>query len=65
MRRLVLYSIICTLYKSHIRTAIITPYIYIYIYIYISYYKSVVVSKSLCGYVSSQVQYDMESAQYL
>ena len=24
-----------------------------------------VVSKSLCGYVSNQVQYNMESAQYL
>ena len=37
-------------------------YVYIYIYIYI-YYKSVI--KSLRGYVSKQVQYNMESAQYL
>ena len=26
---------------------------------------ALVVSKSLCGYVSNQVQYNMESAQYL
>ena len=35
----------------------------IYIYIYIM--RVLVVSKSLCGYVSNQVQYNMESAQYL
>ena len=44
-------------------------YIYIYIYIYyiILYYiiRVLVVTKSLCGYVSNQVQYNMESAQYL
>ena len=39
---------------------LIDIYIYIYIYIYIR-----VVTKSLCGYVSNQVQYNMESAQYL
>ena len=27
--------------------------------------RVLVVSKSLCGYVSNQVQYNMESAQYL
>ena len=27
--------------------------------------KVLVVSKSLCGYVFNQVQYNMESAQYL
>ena len=27
--------------------------------------RVLVVSKSLCGYVLNQVQYDMESAQYL
>ena len=31
-------------------------------YIYITV---LVVTKSLCGFVSNQVQYDMESAQYL
>ena len=37
--------------------------IYIYIYIYII--RGLVVNKSLCGYVSNEVQYNMESAQYL
>ena len=37
--------------------------IYIYIYIYII--RVLVVTKSLCGYVSNQVQYNMDSAQYL
>ena len=27
--------------------------------------RVLVVSKSLCGYVSNQVQYNMESAQYI
>ena len=27
--------------------------------------RVLVVTKSLCGYVSNQVQYNMESAQYL
>ena len=32
----------------------------------ILYYNSVItVTKSLCGFVSNQVQYSMESAQYL
>ena len=35
----------------------------LYIYIYII--RVLVVTKSLCGYVSNQVQYNMESAQYL
>ena len=44
----------------------ISPYIYIYIYIYIyNIIRVLVVTKSLCGYVSNQVQYDKESAQYL
>ena len=34
--------------------------IYIYIYIYIM--KVLVVNKSLCGYVSNQAQYNIESA---
>ena len=35
-------------------------------YIYIYYIITVlVVTKSLCGFVSNQVQYNMESAQYL
>ena len=33
------------------------------LYIYII--RVLVVTKSLCGYVSNQVQYNMESAQYL
>ena len=37
--------------------------IYIYIYIYII--TVLVVTKSLCGFVSNQVQYYKESAQYL
>ena len=36
----------------------------IYIYIY-NIMWVLVVSKSLCGYLSNQVQYNMESAQYL
>ena len=40
-------------------------YIYIYIYIYLFIIPVLVVTKSLCGYVANQVQYDMESAQYL
>ena len=36
----------------------------VYVYIYI-YKRVLVVSKSLCGYVSNQVQYNMENAQYL
>ena len=41
-------------------------YIYIYIYIYLDYIITVlVVTKSLCGFVSNQIQYNMESAQYL
>ena len=36
---------------------------YIYIYIYII--TALVVTKSLCGHVSNQVQYNVESAQYL
>ena len=39
--------------------------IYIYIYIYIYIMTVMVVTKSLCGFVSNQVQYNMESAQYL
>ena len=36
------------------------------VYRYIYYIMRVlVVSKSLCGYVSNQVQYNMESAKYL
>ena len=35
-------------------------------YMYVYYIMRVlVVSKSLCGYVSNQEQYNMESAQYL
>ena len=41
-----------------------TPNIYIYIYIYI-YIRVLVVTKSFCGFVSNQVQYNMKSAQYL
>ena len=46
-------------------------YIYIYIYYYYYYYyyyyimRVLVVSKLFCGYVSNQVQYNMERAQYL
>ena len=40
-------------------------YIYFsYIYIYIYIMRVLVVNKSLCCYVSNQVQYNMESAQY-
>ena len=40
--------------------------IYIYIYIYIIIIIPVlVVTKSICGFVANQVQYNMESAQYL
>ena len=37
--------------------------VYIHIYIYIMIV--LVVTKSLCGFVANQVQYNMESAQYL
>ena len=37
--------------------------VYIYIYIYII--TVLVVTKSLCWFVSNQVQYNIESAQYL
>ena len=40
-----------------------TSIVYIYIYIYIM--RVLVISKSLCGYESNQVIYNMESAQYL
>ena len=41
-------------------------HIYLSIYIYIYYIIPLLVfTKSLCGYVSNQVQYNMESAQYL
>ena len=45
-------------------------YIYIYIYIIIIIIIIIiipllVVTKSLCGFVAKQVQYNMESAQYL
>ena len=48
----------------------ICTYIYIYIYIYIYEYKYyiirvLVVTKSLCDYVSNQVRYNLNSAQYL
>ena len=39
--------------------------IYIYIYIYIYIITVLVITKSLCGFVSNQVHYNMESAQYL
>ena len=39
-----------------------TFYIYIYIHFIIT---MLVVTKSLCGFVLDQVQYNMESAQYL
>ena len=39
--------------------------LYIYIYIYIYIITVLVFTKSLCGFVSNQVQYNMESAQYL
>ena len=42
---------------------LLPSYIYIYIYIYII--TVVGVTKLLCGSVSNQVQYNMESAQYL
>ena len=38
--------------------------VYIYIYIY-NIITVLVVSKSLCGLVANQVQYNMESARYL
>ena len=41
----------------------VDDYIYIYIYIYII--TVLVITKSLCGFVSTQVQYNMASAQYL
>ena len=44
---------------------IIIIYIYIYTHTHIYILWLWVVSKSLCGYVSNQVQYNMESAQYL
>ena len=60
------------IHKSHTHTHTLThththththTYIYIYIYIYIM--RVLIVSKSLCGYVSNHVQYNMERAQYL
>ena len=41
----------------------VKDFTYIYIYIYII--TVLVVTKSLCGFVSNQVQYNVESAQYL
>ena len=41
----------------------VRAYIYIYIYIYIK--TVLVVTKSLCEFGKNQVQYYMESAQYL
>ena len=40
-----------------------TTILYIYIYIY-TYITGLIVTKSLYGFVSNQVQYNMESAQY-
>ena len=40
-------------------------YIYIYKYIYIYILKVLVITKSLYGFVANQVQYNMESCQYL
>ena len=45
-----------------------TVYIYIYVCVCVCVYyivRVLVVTKSLCGYASSQVQYNMERAQYL
>ncbi len=42
-----------------------TKFIYIYIYIYIYIITVLVVTKSISGFVANQVQYNMESAQYL
>ena len=39
--------------------------LYIYIYIYIIIIPVLVDTKSFCGFVANQVQYNMESAQYL
>ena len=47
----------------HVRVEMLILYIYIYIYIYIK--TVLVVTKLLGGFVSNQVQYNMESAQYL
>ena len=46
--------------RQFLTLPIVKTYIYIYIYI-----RLLVVTKSVCGYVSIQVQYNMESAQYL
>ena len=40
-------------------------YIYLYIYIYIYIITVLVVNKSVCGFVSNQMQCNMESVQYL
>ena len=48
----------------YIFSLILNP-VYIYIYIYIYIMTVLVVTKSLCGFVANQVQYNMESAQFL
>ena len=46
---------------NHCRLFNTKSYIYIYIYII----TVLVVTKSLCGFLANQVQYNLESAQYL
>ena len=51
---------------THIHTHIyVCIYIYIYIYIYMYIVTVLVVTNLLCWFVANQVQYNLESAQYL
>ena len=52
-------------HTTHTKSLSVTPCLsYTYVREYMRMLISVV-SKSLCGFVSNQVQYNMESAQYL
>ena len=50
-------------YPSHYLFTFLILYIYIYIYIYIVIV--LVVTISFCGFVVNQMQYNLESVQYL
>ena len=66
MRVLVVCKSLCGYSPSLCLSLLLSLSLSLYIYIYIYYIMRVlVVSKSLCGYALNQVQYNMESAQYL
>ena len=49
--------------KIYVHLMLVCVCVCVYIYIYII--TVLLVTKSLCGFVSNQVQYNMENAQYL